>query len=170
MPVDLGGSPASAVRTDLGPSRSMAAKAASTISAPPSCGAAPASTSTLPGVTHPAEDRNPPHSPTAPRGRFASRRCRTTGFGPSIGSSTQRPHGRERGCAERFDLVIAGGGPVGFGGCLAGGADRRQSRCSGQSRVPHDKPCGDGLNARAVSYLQKMGPGRRVASFTASTG
>lgn len=34
-----------------------------------------------------------------------------------------------------------------------------------KAEFPRDKPCGDGLTARAVSYLQKMGLGREVDQF-----
>ena len=67
--------------------------------------------------------------------------------------------------AQRFDLVVAGGGP-------AGSAAAWQARQAGASVVlldkaqfPRDKPCGDGLTARAVSYLQKMGLAEEVAKF-----
>ncbi|MBS9534007.1 geranylgeranyl reductase family protein [Mycobacterium sp. M1] len=66
---------------------------------------------------------------------------------------------------QRFDLAIVGGGP-------AGSAAAWQARQSGANVVvldkaefPRDKPCGDGLTARAVSYLQKMGLAEQVAEF-----
>lgn len=66
---------------------------------------------------------------------------------------------------QRFDLAIVGGGP-------AGSAAAWQARQAGASVVlldkaqfPRDKPCGDGLTARAVSYLQKMGLAEQVATF-----
>lgn len=66
---------------------------------------------------------------------------------------------------QRFDLAIVGGGP-------AGSAAAWQARQAGASVVvldkaefPRDKPCGDGLTARAVSYLQKMGLADDVATF-----
>ena len=34
-----------------------------------------------------------------------------------------------------------------------------------KAEFPRDKPCGDGLTARAVSYLQKMGLANEVANF-----
>ncbi|OBJ71431.1 NAD(P)/FAD-dependent oxidoreductase [Mycobacterium sp. 1274756.6] len=66
---------------------------------------------------------------------------------------------------QRYDLAIVGGGP-------AGSAAAWQARQAGASVVlldkaqfPRDKPCGDGLTARAVSYLQKMGLAEEVATF-----
>ncbi len=67
---------------------------------------------------------------------------------------------------QRYDLVIAGGGP-------SGSAAAWQAAQTGAKVVvldkaqfpPRDKPCGDGLTARAVSYLQKMGLADEVATF-----
>ena len=66
---------------------------------------------------------------------------------------------------QRFDLAIVGGGP-------AGSAAAWQARQAGADVVvldkadfPRDKPCGDGLTARAVSYLQKMGLAEEVNKF-----
>lgn len=66
---------------------------------------------------------------------------------------------------KRFDLAIVGGGP-------AGSAAAWQAAQTGASVVvldkavfPRDKPCGDGLTARAVSYLQKMGLTRELEQF-----
>ncbi|OHV05370.1 NAD(P)/FAD-dependent oxidoreductase [Mycobacterium talmoniae] len=66
---------------------------------------------------------------------------------------------------QRFDLVVVGGGP-------AGSAAAWQARQAGahvvvldKAEFPRDKPCGDGLTARAVSYLQKMGLADEVAKF-----
>lgn len=66
---------------------------------------------------------------------------------------------------QRFDLAIVGGGP-------AGSAAAWQARQAGahvvvldKAEFPRDKPCGDGLTARAVSYLQKMGLAEQVAKF-----
>ncbi|MGH3560537.1 MAG: NAD(P)/FAD-dependent oxidoreductase [Mycobacterium sp.] len=66
---------------------------------------------------------------------------------------------------QRFDLAIVGGGP-------AGSAAAWKARQAGahvvvldKAEFPRDKPCGDGLTARAVSYLQKMGLAEHVARF-----
>ena len=66
---------------------------------------------------------------------------------------------------QRFDVVVAGGGP-------AGAAAAWQARQAGatvavldKAVFPRDKPCGDGLTARAVSYLQKVGLADEVARF-----
>ena len=66
---------------------------------------------------------------------------------------------------ERFDLVIAGGGPSGSAAAwqaVQTGAKvvvltKRSSRVTSRA--------GDGLTARAVSYLQKIGLADEVARF-----
>ncbi len=66
---------------------------------------------------------------------------------------------------QRYDLVIAGGGPSGS----AAGWQAAQTGANvvvlDKAEFPRDKPCGDGLTARAVSYLQKMGLANEVAKF-----
>jgi geranylgeranyl reductase family protein len=66
---------------------------------------------------------------------------------------------------QRFDVAIVGGGP-------AGSAAAWQARQTGadvvvldKAEFPRDKPCGDGLTARAVSYLQKMGLAEQITRF-----
>ena len=71
---------------------------------------------------------------------------------------------------ERFDLVIAGGVrrvPAAAWQAVQTGA---KGGGAGQGRIPRDKPCGDGLTARAVSYLQKMGLAHEVAQFHQVSG
>ncbi|MCX6480723.1 MAG: geranylgeranyl reductase family protein [Mycobacterium sp.] len=66
---------------------------------------------------------------------------------------------------QHFDLVIAGGGPS--GSAAAGQAAQTGANVIvlDKAAVPRDKPCGDGLTARAVSYLQRMGLADEVAEF-----
>ncbi|KUI03982.1 geranylgeranyl reductase family protein [Mycobacterium sp. IS-3022] len=64
-----------------------------------------------------------------------------------------------------YDLVIVGGGPA--GAAAAWQAVRTGARVVvlDKSTFPRDKPCGDGLTPRAVSFLQKMGLAEEVARF-----
>src|SRR6195952_303275 len=66
---------------------------------------------------------------------------------------------------QRYDLAIVGGGPA--GGAAAWPASQNGGRVEGldKAEFPRDKPCGDGLTARAVSYLQKMGLGEELHKF-----
>ena len=66
---------------------------------------------------------------------------------------------------EQFDLVIAGGGPSGSAAAWQAAQTGAKVVVLDKAAFPRDKPCGDGLTARAVSYLQKMGLAREVAAF-----
>ncbi|MDA0252496.1 MAG: NAD(P)/FAD-dependent oxidoreductase [Actinomycetota bacterium] len=66
---------------------------------------------------------------------------------------------------ERFDLVIAGGGPSGSAAAWQAAQTGAKVVVLDKAVFPRDKPCGDGLTARAVSYLQKMGLADEVAAF-----
>ena len=66
---------------------------------------------------------------------------------------------------ERFDLVIAGGGPSGSAAAWQAAQTGAKVVVLDKAVFPRDKPCGDGLTARAVSYLQKMGLADEVAGF-----
>lgn len=66
---------------------------------------------------------------------------------------------------ERFDLVIAGGGPSGSAAAWQAMQTGAKVVVLDKAAFPRDKPCGDGLTARAVSYLQKMGLADEVATF-----
>ncbi|MGI9123257.1 MAG: NAD(P)/FAD-dependent oxidoreductase, partial [Mycobacterium sp.] len=66
---------------------------------------------------------------------------------------------------ERFDLVIAGGGPSGSAAAWQAAQTGAKVVVLDKAAFPRDKPCGDGLTARAVSYLQKMGLADEVAGF-----
>ena len=66
---------------------------------------------------------------------------------------------------ERFDLVIAGGGPSGSAAAWQAVQTGAKVVVLDKASFPRDKPCGDGLTARAVSYLQKMGLADEVAGF-----
>src|SRR3984957_5890959 len=83
----------------------------------------------------------------------------------SLGRIAATAHQRERRMTQRYDLVIAGGGPSGS----AAGWQAAQTGANvvvlDKAEFPRDKPCGDGLTARAVSYLQKMGLANEVAKF-----
>ena len=66
---------------------------------------------------------------------------------------------------ERFDLVIAGGGPSGSAAAWQAAQAGAKVVVLDKAVFPRDKPCGDGLTARAVGYLQKMGLADEVAKF-----
>ena len=67
---------------------------------------------------------------------------------------------------QRYDLVIAGGGPSGSAAAAWQAAQTgAKVVVLDKAEFPRDKPCGDGLTARAVSYLQKMGLADEVAKF-----
>src|SRR6187551_3389794 len=66
---------------------------------------------------------------------------------------------------QRYDLVIAGGGPSGAAAAWQAAQTGAKVVVLDKAEFPRDKPCGDGLTARAVSYLQKMGLASEVAHF-----
>ena len=66
---------------------------------------------------------------------------------------------------QRYDLVIAGGGPSGSAAAWQAAQTGAKVVVLDKAEFPRDKPCGDGLTARAVSYLQKMGLAEEVAKF-----
>src|SRR6478736_4337238 len=66
---------------------------------------------------------------------------------------------------QRYDLVIAGGGPSGSAAAWQAAQTGAKVVVLDKAEFPRDKPCGDGLTARAVSYLQKMGLSHEVAEF-----
>ncbi|HEX7322953.1 MAG TPA: geranylgeranyl reductase family protein [Mycobacterium sp.] len=66
---------------------------------------------------------------------------------------------------QRFDLAIVGGGPAGSAAAWQAAQAGARVVVLDKADFPRDKPCGDGLTARAVSYLQKMGLAEQVAKF-----
>ena len=67
--------------------------------------------------------------------------------------------------AQRFDLAIVGGGPAGSAAAWQAVQAGARVVVLDKAQFPRDKPCGDGLTARAVSYLQKMGLAEQVAKY-----
>lgn len=67
--------------------------------------------------------------------------------------------------AQHYDLVIAGAGPSGSAAAWQAAQAGATVMILDKAEFPRDKPCGDGLTARAVSYLQKMGLARQVDTF-----
>jgi geranylgeranyl reductase family protein len=65
----------------------------------------------------------------------------------------------------RFDLAIVGGGPAGAAAAWQAAQTGARVVVLDKAEFPRDKPCGDGLTARAVSYLQKMGLAEEVSKF-----
>ncbi len=66
---------------------------------------------------------------------------------------------------QRFDVAIAGGGPAGSAAAWQAAQAGARVIVLDKADFPRDKPCGDGLTARAVSYLQKMGLAPEVSKF-----
>jgi flavin-dependent dehydrogenase len=66
---------------------------------------------------------------------------------------------------QRYDLVIAGGGPSGSAAAWQAAQTGAKVVVLDKAEFPRPKPCGDGLTARAVSYLQKMGLADEVATY-----
>ncbi|MDT5266543.1 MAG: menaquinone-9 beta-reductase [Mycobacterium sp.] len=66
---------------------------------------------------------------------------------------------------QRYDLVVAGGGPSGSAAAWQAARTGAKVVVLDKAEFPRDKPCGDGLTARAVSYLQKMGLAEEVSKF-----
>ncbi|MGV1087582.1 MAG: NAD(P)/FAD-dependent oxidoreductase [Mycobacterium sp.] len=67
--------------------------------------------------------------------------------------------------SDKFDLVIAGGGPSGSAAAWQAVQTGAKVLVLDKAVFPRDKPCGDGLTARAVSYLQRIGLADQVATF-----
>ena len=65
----------------------------------------------------------------------------------------------------RYDVAIAGGGPAGSAAAWKAVQAGARVVVLDKAAFPRDKPCGDGLTPRAVSYLQKMGLAEEVAKF-----
>ena len=62
----------------------------------------------------------------------------------------------------RYDVVVAGGGPAGSAAAWQAVRNGARVLLCDKAEFPRDKPCGNGLTPRAVSYLQKMGLGDEV--------
>jgi geranylgeranyl reductase family protein len=67
--------------------------------------------------------------------------------------------------AQRYDVVVAGGGPAGSAAAWQAAQTGASVLILDKATFPRDKPCGDGLTARGVSYLQNMGLAKQVAEF-----
>jgi menaquinone-9 beta-reductase len=65
----------------------------------------------------------------------------------------------------RYDLAIAGDGPAGSAAAWQAAQTGARVVVLDRAEFPRDKPCGDALTPRAVSYLQKMGLADEVAKF-----
>src|SRR6202171_1258088 len=86
--------------------------------------------------------------------------------GVSLGNiSATAPIGETRRMTQRFDLAIVGGGPAGSAAAWQAVQTGARVIVLDKAEFPRDKPCGDGLTARAVSYLQKMGLADEVSKF-----
>ena len=66
---------------------------------------------------------------------------------------------------QRFDLAVVGGGPAGTAAAWQAVQTGAKVILLDKAQFPRDKPCGDGLTARAVSYLQHMGLAEEITRF-----
>lgn len=66
---------------------------------------------------------------------------------------------------DRYDVAIAGGGPAGSAAAWQAARTGARVIVLDKAAFPRDKPCGDGLTPRAVSFMQKMGLAEEVAKF-----
>lgn len=66
---------------------------------------------------------------------------------------------------KHYDIAVVGGGPAGSSAAWQAARTGARVVLVDKAEFPRDKPCGDGLTARAVSYLQKMGLAQEVAQF-----
>ncbi|WP_041782577.1 NAD(P)/FAD-dependent oxidoreductase [Mycolicibacterium chubuense] len=67
--------------------------------------------------------------------------------------------------AQRYDVAVAGGGPAGSAAAWQAARSGARVVVFDKAEFPRDKPCGDGLTPRAVSFLQRMGLADDVAGF-----
>src|SRR6201997_1455325 len=88
----------------------------------------------------------------------------------SIEVKTDGPGGhdttsRGESMTQRYDIAVAGGGPAGSAAAWHAAKAGARVVVLDKAEFPRDKPCGDGLTPRAVSYLQKMSLADEIAKF-----
>jgi menaquinone-9 beta-reductase len=66
---------------------------------------------------------------------------------------------------QRYDIAVSGGGPAGSAAAWRAASTGARVILLDKAQFPRDKPCGDGLTPRAVSFMQKMGLGLEVDQF-----
>jgi menaquinone-9 beta-reductase len=66
---------------------------------------------------------------------------------------------------QRYDLAVAGGGPAGSAAAWQAAQTGARVVVLDKADFPRDKPCGDGLTPRAVSFIQKMGLAAELTKF-----
>lgn len=64
-----------------------------------------------------------------------------------------------------FDVLVAGGGPGGSAAAWTAARQGARVLLCEKAVYPRDKPCGDGLSARAVRLLDEMGLAAEFANF-----
>ena len=65
----------------------------------------------------------------------------------------------------RYDVAVVGGGPAGAAAAWQATQAGARVVVFDKAQFPRDKPCGDGLTPRAVSFIQKIGLAEQVAKF-----
>lgn len=65
----------------------------------------------------------------------------------------------------RYDIAIAGGGPAGSAAAWKAAQTGARVIVLDKAEFPRDKPCGDGVTPRALSYIQKMGLAGEIDKF-----
>ncbi|WP_445169305.1 geranylgeranyl reductase family protein [Mycolicibacterium sp. Dal123E01] len=66
---------------------------------------------------------------------------------------------------QQYDVAVVGGGPAGSSAAWQAVQAGARVVLLDKAEFPRDKPCGDGLTARAVSLVQKMGLADELAQF-----
>ena len=67
--------------------------------------------------------------------------------------------------AQRYDVAVVGAGPAGSAAAWQAVQTGARVVLLDKAVFPRDKPCGDGLTPRAVSFIQRMGLAAEVAGF-----
>lgn len=66
---------------------------------------------------------------------------------------------------QRYDVAIAGGGPAGSAAAWRAAQTGARVVVLDKAEFPRDKPCGDGVTPRALSYIQKMGLAAEIDKY-----
>ena len=67
--------------------------------------------------------------------------------------------------ANRYDLIVVGGGPAGAAAAWRAAKDGAKVLIMDRASFPRDKPCGDGVTPRSVKWLCEMGLDEQISRF-----